>query len=68
VTVWLTPDGALRSPPQTPAEAGTHAVLTGVEAWIGCGLVLLVCNWALRRSAWRRNIRRWAAEWADLGT
>jgi hypothetical protein len=67
VTVWLTPGGALHGPPRTPTVAGTHAVLIIVEAWLGCGLVLLVCNWALRRAAWRRNIRRWAAEWAELG-
>jgi hypothetical protein len=67
VTVWLTSDGTAHGPPRTPSAAGTHAVLVSVEAWLGCGLALLVCNWALSRAAWRRNIRRWAAEWAELG-
>jgi hypothetical protein len=66
-TVWTDGNGHLIPTPMGPTEAEARAVLTGVGAAVGGGLVVLAGGRLVRLRIERRATELWAREWEQVG-
>ncbi len=66
VTVWVTGNGQLTSPPPSSAAVTEQMVLAAIGAVVGLAVLLWLIAVAVRLAANKRRIADWAAGWAAM--